>query len=469
MRELWRHALLAAILVASPPSFAVQDGGGTALPEHVTITSGWGGLGASSSTRLELSRQDDGYLMDARIEGASRFPGLNLPSGHTASLVPAEKVRRLVDALSAPPLAAIDPAQFGSADAIQNAIDAAWKPQKWSASVEASADAARYREELRTPQGTAALLTLGIRNESHTDDFPSYTVEMKFPGGKTLSANSISLGYHMLPWRVAGGTPSYAQALPDAVAALMPEGATNRERLVAPPDARMPGDLVRSGLAEKRRYLDALTAAPDVVARLRKSFRITRLWLAESRPLGEMPTFPRKPGKPVLRAFLKPIDGPEKMDVAVTLLLSGGTLANPGDIDAVERQLQKVLANASVRDRIADTRFSLDYGDENRHMDLVLKQFAQQMQVGGKTDEFARNPGVLEGAILFYEGYRPIYWLLLRDGRAVRWKEAMAKPASPSEWQCNGVPFMDYLPREGEGMQAACYGEIYSRRGKRVR
>jgi len=67
-----------------------------------------------------------------------------------------------------------------------------------------------------------------------TDDYPSAKVVVTFADGSTIAALSHSYYVFMLPWRLGTGESSvrtYNANISRAVAALMEEGATNRERL----------------------------------------------------------------------------------------------------------------------------------------------------------------------------------------------------------------------------------------------
>ncbi|PNS09442.1 hypothetical protein Lysil_1071 [Lysobacter silvestris] len=462
--------MLAWATVAHPAGLCVPG-----LPEGVVIKSGWGGLGASSSTRLDMVRQGDAYRMEAAIQNNFPMQKGDLVNGNSTAMVPVARVQALVDALCAPVVPEADPSTFGSPEAIQKAIDKWWKIERWASSPEASADASRYREYLRTARGMTELISEGIRFGRHTDDFPGYVVEARYANGTTLSASSISFNFRMLPWRrgdgKVDGRPDYSQALPDAVAALLPAGATNRERLLEPADAHVLDSVVAAAVWDRASNLDALAAAPQAVDALRKSFVIDRLWLAEKSSYVTMPNnWRRLDKKTTLHAVMHAKNAPSNLSIWASLPLARGALESPADVGAIEKQVQTALGNASIRSRITTAQFSLDYGNVDYHMDVILKQFARQMKMGGRSDEFMRHPGVLDDALLLNEGRMPIYWVLLRDGRAVRWKQALVKPSLPQEWRCDRVPFGDYLPEEGKfPPDNTCYGEIYSHQGTRVK
>jgi len=64
----------------------------------------------------------------------------------------------------------------------------------------------------------------------HTDDYPSVTVTVTLAGGRTLHAGSKAQQAFMIPWLV-DGEETWEPGLGRAVAALLPAGAENKDRM----------------------------------------------------------------------------------------------------------------------------------------------------------------------------------------------------------------------------------------------
>lgn len=186
---------------------------GQEVVHGITIHSRWTGVGTRREAAVSIHRQAGEFLDgDRRIEEA--------------------KVNALVAALRAPALSKPDLANLG--------ISASWIEER-IADVngpfhrETAKAGAKQREllanTLRNPRKIPEIVTLLFSN-SHTDDYPRVSVEVRFENGETLRASTDSQYPFLLPWKVGeDGTASYNAEVSRAAAGLLTEQIPNRARL----------------------------------------------------------------------------------------------------------------------------------------------------------------------------------------------------------------------------------------------
>jgi hypothetical protein len=182
---------------------------------RVTIESKWGGLGAPSQTEVLIARNGDGYRS-------------------THNRIAGELVESLLAALNEPAIAKPELQNLGINQGWleANAIPAV---EKYAGSFDDAApnQKALYQTSF-TNENLIRQVVPSLFNFSRTDDYPSAKVEVTFEDGATLSAVSTSQYLFMLPWKVKRNdqeVATYDASISRAVAALMPENATNRPRI----------------------------------------------------------------------------------------------------------------------------------------------------------------------------------------------------------------------------------------------
>lgn len=424
---------------------------------RVAIESTWGGLSPDAPLRTHIVLERDGSayrLTGGRSQGrgASRNEQAFSPQE-----IPAENVERLLDAMRAPAQAQIE------LDTLQPTIRSAQGRIDWmlrEASLPSSppplaGKIRAWRDGLRNPQVLTKVLTKGF-GATHTDDYPIIQVEVTLSNGSTLSARSGSQQFLMLPWINAQGSPTYSPALPRALDALLPVESTNKERLEAGLDESQLDELLSFGLHSEKDRFDVEAQAPEALRLLDARFKVLEVSLVtwEGRHIS---------------ADLQLAGGPPNLVLATRLALNGPSLAHPGDIDRIAQQLALAQSSPAMAARMQATPRS-DFIIQDQFgwtwlNEKTATQFVQQMQAMKKLPELATNPSLMRGAVMIMEGRLPVYWIVLSDRRAVRWKKYSPQSGPPGSVPCEATPIASDEPSQDTTLDA-CIGEVYGIDGR---
>ncbi|HUK86258.1 MAG TPA: hypothetical protein VLT85_01225 [Terriglobales bacterium] len=204
-----RIAVLAfALTLLAPASMWSQE------VNRVEIASSWGGLGEPRNDHVTIIRESGQFYRDGRsVDGAA--------------------VEALRQALEAPPLASLNLENLG--------LTQSWLIHNASPALE---DYAKDRDV--TPRQRTFFLNkflsvqamkphlLAVFGGGWTDDFPEVKVVVTLSSGEMLRISSKEQPIFMLPWGVEspeGPFVTYNADISRAIAALLPKGAANRDRL----------------------------------------------------------------------------------------------------------------------------------------------------------------------------------------------------------------------------------------------
>jgi hypothetical protein len=437
---------------------AVAMGADAPQATRVVIESDWGGLNPDMPflTHIVIERRGDTY----ELSGGHSKHHLGKPQPEQPfplQAIPAAAIQRLVTAMQAPPQSQIDLTVLRPAvDNVQAQIDQMFTevdlpdpPPMFHEKM------AAWREALRGPDAVSKALTKGF-GATHSDDYPFIKVDVTLSDGSTLSVRSGSQQYLMLPWKRAGSGPTYSAELSGAIDALLPAEATNKERLEGPISPDNLDVLLDFGLESDASRLLTEAGAPDALRLLESRFEVKDVEIAQW------------PGR-YIAAKLKLPRGPANLMLSTRLLLSKTALADSHEVDRIQQQLtlaQTSPAMAAQMQAKPNTDFSIQ---DNFGWDQLNKktanQFVQQMRAMKKLPELRTDPSLMRGAVMIMEGRSPIYWIVLSDGRAVRWKEfAFSKDIKNNE-RCDGIPHdNDDLPSYSSPDR--CLGDVYGTDGR---
>lgn len=427
---------------------------------RVTVQSHWAGYSPYSPLKTDIlvSRRGSGYYLTGTTS-RKRFGQPEPTRSFVPRTVSGQTVAQLVALLRAQPQSQVDPAAIGLTDRqVQQAIDREWEEAglaRLPARIRAEATA--LRDRLRHPAPLAAILTRGFA-ASHTDDFPYVAVKVELSDGTTLSICSTSQQPLMLPWKNASGQPTYDAAIPRAVQALLPEGATNRERLSGKITEDELQTLVEEGLTGPVGRLRAEGEAGAALQALLDHFKVGNV----------MPgTWPDRKGM-YLDADLQLPDGPPNLVLSTRLDVRDGALIGSNhDLARIGDALALVQASKAMTARMRAEpllTFRMQDGWGGERLDQrTREQFVAQMTAMNKLPELRSNPDLMRGAVMVMEGKRPIYWIVLPDRRAVLWKSFGGKDA-PAGMPCAGVPFGD--DDDDTYLSDVCQGIVYGAEGR---
>ncbi|MDE3073562.1 MAG: hypothetical protein KGJ63_12635, partial [Pseudomonadota bacterium] len=137
----------------------------------------------------------------------------------------------------------------------------------------------------------------------------------------------------------------------------------------------------------------------------------------------------------------------------------------------ITHALALALANPALAARIKTTpsqTFQINDHIGGEQLDRqTARQFVQQMQAMHKLPELKSHPELMNGAVMVMEGHDPIYWVVLPDHRAIRWKAFTMTHASIGTKRCASVPIMGDSPN-GSPLTDVCDGSVYGADGRLV-
>ena len=421
---------------------------------RIEIDSRWGGLNPDSpfGTHVVIEKVGTGY----RLSGSrSRGHG----ERHVETAVPeqtvsADQVARLAAALRAPVQPVLDPQLLQPAAAqLQRHLDGLL-PDIAPTSSPVAAKVREWRETFREPSALAAAATRGIVRRWHTDDYPGIRIRASFADGSKREWSSRSQSYLMLPWKDTDGESTFAVELPLALGAVLPAESTNAERLK---DRHLPddewADILDGGLAADIGRFRTEARMPDAFAVLSKRFDID-----EMEPVDWQ--------GPQLDVDMRLPASPKNLTLSARLDIRNKMLAHPADVDHMAQQLTLAQSSPALLSRMNEypnVPFRISNMGWSRLNQATAAQFQTQMASLGKLPELKRDPALLRDAVMVEEGDAPVYWIVLADRRAVRWKEYASKE-EPGGTRCEGIPMGEEAQTYGK--TDICYGMIFDADGK---
>lgn len=411
-------------------------------------------LGSSGLTRLVIDDDWDGYspitpvrshwvieprgagfvLYGSRSQGRMPAPSddregpqkrdvTNVP----AQTIPATAVDTLVRTMRAPSQPVIDLALFGAAvghagAAIDQRVQGllALGPPR-----QAQRRIVEWGQSLRQGPALAEALTHGLASP-HTDDYPHASVEASFADGSSLTFATDSQGVLMLPWHDATGQKTFSSDFSHALAALLPAESINRERLSGEPVQSEFDEALNAGLILSYNRFKAQILTPGAYTSVQSRFAVNDI----SAPvfLGAAPTT-----SPPLVVTVSLPAGPPNLILRAVLETKGPNLAAPRELDRMADDLRTAAAATELRQAMVAApgdQFLIDRESGVAIFDESAKaRFAAQMQELNELPELGSHPELLDGAVLVTQGNdpallgprskSPIYWIALRDHRAV--------------------------------------------------
>lgn len=402
------YRVLVAVLVAIAAS-PVSLGSDVAV-RHISIASRWGGLGASQDTELSIENRGGVFY-----SGRKR--------------IDSEAVASLVSALRGNAVDKPELTNLGiTAEWLAANADLAVMKNNASFADALPEQKSLYRRSFTNLEIINSVVA-SLFNYAKFDDYPSVEVRVTFDDGSVISASSSSWYLMMLPWGVISGSTSirsYNANISRAVAALMPDKATNRSRLR--------GEYVAEELAEATmRYIErdwkliqVESKAGDALRALRTAYSIRS---ADINPYHDV-AFGRKWDKGLtheenLHATLtRPGFPPNFFDTAI-LLYQGGSVSGVEEFLRDAKQYEGlVLAVPWLTQLLAKypkLGVSVLWIHDKSFSDKALNEFSADMHELGK-DALIKEVRLLQkDAALLNVGYGD-YWIVLPDKRMVLWR-----------------------------------------------
>lgn len=383
--------------------FAAQ---GQKTVREIHIHSGWGGLGAPQHADVTILRENGVFVCDG-------------------NRVPADKVKALVAALVAPAISKPEMENLG--------ITPAWLRSHLAAAQQAIpggySDATANQKKLFADSFTSSREIARVMPElfsfSSFDDNPGARVEVVFDDGSKVTAKSNSYYVFMIPWERPGGRKTYNADISRAVAALMPEGMVNKERMSG---KALLSSLVQSLMQEielKWNLQGAEDRAGDALAALRGAYAVEQ---ADINPYHDV-YFGRRwsengPHEANLHLTLHKTGLPSNFKEDVVLLYDNGETEGVGDFLKNAGKYEKLVLsvpwlNEYLRKHPEETLF-LIYVHDKSLGDHAMRSFARDMKARGREDLIPIVRAQQKDVALLKIGY--VYWILFPDKHMMLWR-----------------------------------------------
>jgi len=380
---------------------------------QVTIDTHWLGLSQVSNTKVLIVRDGNGYRRGQdRIESQlveSLLTALNEPS------IPEPELQNL----------GINQAWLDA-----NAIPAVEKYARYAVSFDDAApnQKALYKTSF-TSQTLIEQVVPNVLNVSRSDDYPSVKVEVTFDGGSKATVDSDSQGLFMLPWKVkrnGEAFDTYNANISRAVAALMPNNATNRARIAGERLDVDLADAVMHYIEKDWNLLNAENRVGSTLAALRTKYTVES---ADINPYHDVAFGAMQIAIPPLEENLHVVvrqkSFPESFSENAILLYSDGKVFGTEDFLQNAGKYEQLVLSVpwfnTLLTKYPGFRIQLLWVHDRSFSEKAMKQFAADMGLIGKdalVDEVRSEQDKIALITVNYGDY----WLVLPDKRMVLWR-----------------------------------------------
>ena len=408
----------------------------------IVIDSGGAGLGPSSRTKLVIqARGRKSYLGDKAIDP--------------------QRIDGLLAALRAPALPTPQPSNLG--------ITREWLQQNAGADPQNGApnQQALFKESFSDPDIIQQVLPFQFQFVRF-DDYPMIQATVTFAKGQHWVATSSSYYPFMLPWTVnvnGKNQTTYNADISRAVAALMPTGSFNRDRLNGEELKSRLVDAVMTHIKDQWDVLGVENRAPESFAILRRDFHVERARIDPYRGVdfGYLADDP-SPHEENLQASLRRPSLPHNTTEDVVLLF------HDGKIDGVDDLAERLAPFESLALSVPWLNSYLaDHPEQPLYIRFVhdrsfsakaMQNFAADMKKLGKESLSNEVAAVQDRAALVFLDYGSD-WIILPDKRMVLWRHYA--PASYLKWQATDFECQRCAEFNENG--GGCVGAVVSPEG----
>jgi len=408
---------------------------------EITIESRWGGLVKPQNLKLVIAPKNGAILL-----GKQR--------------VDPKLVDDLIASLTSTVQAAPTPSNLG--------ITENWLERNVQTPQEGAPNQqALFRESFTDSKTVAELLPFAFKFAKF-DDYPQLTVTVALKGGGRWVCSSESYYPFMLPWKVNRGDEeetTYNADISRALAALMPEGSVNRNRLT---DEELKGwlsDAVTTHIKEQWDLLGVENRAPESFAELFRNFEVQHARINRYRSVDYGYVGKEKgPHEENLLATLQQPSLPPNVAEDVALLFRDGRIEGVSEL--AERIGPYVNLALSVpwlneyRTNHAEQKLYIRFVHDRSFSDKAMQNFTADMKQLGKeslADEVAR---VQDKVALVFLDYGSD-WIVLPDKRMIWWRHYL--PASFLKWTQAEFTFKRCV--EYNANNGGCVGMVVSADG----
>jgi hypothetical protein len=324
-----------------------------------------------------------------------------------------------------------------------------------------------FRESFTDSKIVAELLPFAFKFVKF-DDYPQLTVTVALKDGGRWVCSSDSYYPFMLPWKVNRGheeETTYNADISRALAALMPQGSVNRNRLSDEELKDWLSDAVMRHIKEQWDLLGVENRAPESFAELRRSFEVQHARINPYRSVDYGYVGKEKgPHEENLLATFRQPSLPPNVAEDVALLCRDGKIEGASEL--AERIGPYVTLALSVpwlneyRANHPAQKMYIRFVHDRSFSDKAMQNFTADMKQLGKeslADEVAR---VQDKVALVFLDYGSD-WIVLPDKRMILWRHYL--PASFLKWTQADFTFKRCV--EYNANNGGCVGMIVSADG----
>jgi hypothetical protein len=306
----------------------------------------------------------------------------------------------------------------------------------------------------------------------HTDDNPNVRVTIVYADGSRTILCSYSQSEFMLPWKIEGGTgnmKTFNKNISVAVAAMMPDKATNRERVSGSGMDLALGWTVMDALANEWNLSNARAQAGEALDKIGNVYQILS---ADVNPYHDVTFGVYVEDKPDereenLHLDLKRPDFPQGFTLTAILL------CNDRKVFGVDQFLQDVPRYqdltlsvpwlAKLRTKCPKCGTTLIWVHNQSLSDKALKNFTADMHAV-KKDALANEVRQVQSQVAVLNVSYGDWWLVLPDRRTILWRyESVSGLLGHKKSEFSVHECTDY-----QGVSGGCVGAVFSPDGERI-
>jgi hypothetical protein len=271
------------------------------------------------------------------------------------------------------------------------------------------------------------------------DDHPRLTITVAFASGQRWICSSDSYYPFMLPWKVKVNgeeQTTYNADISRAIAALMPIGSLNRNRLDNEELKTLLADAVMTHIKEQWDVLGVEDRAPETFAALRQNFEVQHARINPYRSVdyGYVEN-EKSPHEENLLATLRQASLPPNVAEDVVLLFHDGKIEGVGELAG--RITPYVSLTLSVpwlseyRANHPELKAYIRFVHDRSFSEKAMRNFTADMKKLGKESLAEEVARVQDKVALVFLDYGSD-WIILPDKRMILWRHYL--PASFLKW-----------------------------------
>jgi hypothetical protein len=259
---------------------------------------------------------------------------------------------------------------------------------------------------------------------------PSVKVSVSFEDFTSADARSYSRFPYMLPWRLSpnGAEVAYNADISRAIAALLPEKATNRARLAGEDFATLLGNAVLMDVEHQAQMLDVESKTGATLGVLRSRYTVEQASIGNfADPVLRKPERSEPDGQGLFLRLERP-DSPHLIDDEVVLPYVNGSVEGADKFLQAAPQFEKLVLSvpwlSQYKQENPRVQLQLSFFRSASLTDDALKAFAADMHEVGRDKLVPKVEAAKDRIAVLVAGFgaEESDWLVLPDQRMILWR-----------------------------------------------